>query len=107
MHARHGLADMFENNWCLKDRHSGDVHSCHQVHFRIDERTVNRSSENTCSPDGHGYELVSSVRALVPQKFILEEELMHVKHVDVKSPLVGVMWKFGMGVISSGIVLVT
>ncbi|GFX37349.1 hypothetical protein TNCV_3106011 [Trichonephila clavipes] len=48
-----------------------------------------------------------SVRALVPQKFSVEEELMHVKHVEVKSPHVGVMWKFGMGVISSGIVLVT
>ncbi|GFY16364.1 integrase catalytic domain-containing protein [Trichonephila clavipes] len=53
-------------------------------------------------PDGRGYELVSSVRALVPQKFSVEEELMHVKHVDVKSPHVGVMWKFGRGVISSG-----
>ncbi|GFX43561.1 hypothetical protein TNCV_510101 [Trichonephila clavipes] len=51
--------------------------------------------------DGRGYELVSSVRALVPQKFSVEEELMHVKHVDVKSPHVGVMWKFGRGVISS------
>ncbi|GFT38577.1 hypothetical protein TNCV_4948971 [Trichonephila clavipes] len=58
-------------------------------------------------PDGHGYELVSSVRALVPQKFSVEEELMHVKHVEVKSPHVGVMWNFGRGVISSGIVLVT
>ncbi|GFU34129.1 RNase H domain-containing protein [Trichonephila clavipes] len=58
-------------------------------------------------PDGRGYELVSSVRALVPQKFSVEEELMHVKHVDVKSPHVGVMWKFGRGVISSGFVLVT
>ncbi|GFU36883.1 integrase catalytic domain-containing protein [Trichonephila clavipes] len=55
------------------------------------------------SPDGRGYELVSSVRALVPQKFSVEEELMHVKHVDVKSPHVGVMWKFGRGVISSAI----
>ncbi|GFX56011.1 hypothetical protein TNCV_1953311 [Trichonephila clavipes] len=52
-------------------------------------------------PDGHGYELVSSVRVLVPQKFSVEEELMHVKHVEVKSPHVGVMWKFGRGVISS------
>ncbi|GFW46769.1 hypothetical protein TNCV_2981251 [Trichonephila clavipes] len=52
-------------------------------------------------PDGRGYELVSSVRTLVPQKFSVEEELMHVKHVDVKSPHVGVMWKFGRGVISS------
>ncbi|GFX10350.1 hypothetical protein TNCV_1867451 [Trichonephila clavipes] len=58
-------------------------------------------------PDGRGYELVSSVRALVPQKFSVEDELMHVKHVDVKSPHVGVMLKFGRGVISSGIVLVT
>ncbi|GFX23979.1 hypothetical protein TNCV_2730841 [Trichonephila clavipes] len=53
------------------------------------------------SPDGRGYELVSSVRALVPQKFSFEEELMHDKHVDVKSPHVGVMWKIGRGVISS------
>ncbi|GFW70486.1 hypothetical protein TNCV_874071 [Trichonephila clavipes] len=42
------------------------------------------------------------VRALVPQKFSVEEELMHVKHVEVKIPHVGVMWKFGRGVISSG-----
>ncbi|GFV38421.1 hypothetical protein TNCV_4393021 [Trichonephila clavipes] len=48
-----------------------------------------------------------TVRALVPQKFSVEEELMHVKHVEVKSPHVGVMWKFGRGVISSGIILVT
>ncbi|GFW43385.1 uncharacterized protein TNCV_2924331 [Trichonephila clavipes] len=54
-------------------------------------------------PDGRGYELVSSVRSLVPQKFSVEEELMHVKHVEVKSPHVGVMWKFGREVISSGI----
>ncbi|GFX54947.1 transposable element Tc1 transposase [Trichonephila clavipes] len=47
------------------------------------------------------------VRALVPQKFSVEEELMHVKHAEVKSPHVGVMWTFGRGVISSGIVLVT
>ncbi|GFU54911.1 hypothetical protein TNCV_1464191 [Trichonephila clavipes] len=51
-------------------------------------------------PDGHGYELVSSVRALVTQKFSVEEELMHVKHVEVKSPHVAVMWKFGRGVIA-------
>ncbi|GFU24253.1 hypothetical protein TNCV_3395771 [Trichonephila clavipes] len=57
--------------------------------------------------DGHGFELVSSVRALVPQKFSVEEELMHVKHVEVKSPHVGVMWKFRRGVICSGIVLVS
>ncbi|GFW13677.1 hypothetical protein TNCV_1211431 [Trichonephila clavipes] len=50
---------------------------------------------------------LSHVRALVPQKFSVEEELMHVKHVEVNSPHVGVMWKFGRGVISSGIVLVT
>ncbi|GFW34648.1 uncharacterized protein TNCV_952761 [Trichonephila clavipes] len=54
------------------------------------------------SPDGHGYEHVSSVRALVPQRFSVEEELMHVKHVEVKCPHVGVMWKFGRGIISSG-----
>ncbi|GFW76783.1 hypothetical protein TNCV_58811 [Trichonephila clavipes] len=46
---------------------------------------------------------MSSVRALVPQKVSVEEELMHVKHVEVKSPHVGVMWKFGRGVISSGL----
>ncbi|GFT60997.1 hypothetical protein TNCV_1784131 [Trichonephila clavipes] len=63
--------------------------------------------DSSSKPDGHGYELVSSVRALVPQKFSVEEELMHVKHVEVKSPHVGVMWKFGRRVISSGIVLVT
>ncbi|GFU21396.1 hypothetical protein TNCV_891401 [Trichonephila clavipes] len=45
--------------------------------------------------------LTFHVRALVPQKFSVEEELMHVKHVDFKSPHVGVMWKFGRGVISS------
>ncbi|GFT38839.1 integrase catalytic domain-containing protein [Trichonephila clavipes] len=60
-----------------------------------------REKERTREPDGHGYELVSSVRALVPQKFSVEEELMHVKHVEVKSPHVGVMWKSGRGVISS------
>ncbi|GFY23210.1 hypothetical protein TNCV_3764501 [Trichonephila clavipes] len=68
---------------------------------------VRRGGEVPAQPDGHGYELVSSVRALVSQKFNVEEELMHVKHVDVKSPHVGVMWKFGRGVMSSGIVLVT
>ncbi|GFW73522.1 hypothetical protein TNCV_4326791 [Trichonephila clavipes] len=36
-------------------------------------------------PDGRGYELVPSVRVLVPQKFSVEEELMHVKHVDVQN----------------------
>ncbi|GFU40506.1 hypothetical protein TNCV_1208621 [Trichonephila clavipes] len=36
------------------------------------------------SLDDHGYELVSSVRAVVPQKFSVEEEMMHVKHVEVK-----------------------
>ncbi|GFV38665.1 hypothetical protein TNCV_4420331 [Trichonephila clavipes] len=54
-----------------------------------------------------GNELPFVAFTLVPQKFSVEEELMHVKHVDVKSPHVGVMWKFGRGVISSGIVLVT
>ncbi|GFU89549.1 hypothetical protein TNCV_2053931 [Trichonephila clavipes] len=33
----------------------------------------------------------------------LREELMHVKHVEVKCPHDGVMWKFGRGVISSGV----
>ncbi|GFX72759.1 hypothetical protein TNCV_4063541 [Trichonephila clavipes] len=80
---------------------------------RVGQRcTLNLSRDEMSSrwcggPDGRGYELVSSVRALVPQKFSVEEELMYVKHVDVKSPHVGVMWKFGRGVISSGIVLVT
>ncbi|GFW14822.1 hypothetical protein TNCV_1562851 [Trichonephila clavipes] len=55
----------------------------------------------TRQPDGRGYELVSSVRVMIPQKFSVEEELMHVKYVDVKSLHVGVMWKFGRGVISS------
>ncbi|GFV94824.1 transposon Tf2-6 polyprotein [Trichonephila clavipes] len=55
--------------------------------------------QKTRRPDGH--ELVSSVRALVPQKFSVEEELMHVKPVEVKSPHVGVMWKFGRGIIST------
>ncbi|GFW10306.1 hypothetical protein TNCV_5096571 [Trichonephila clavipes] len=43
------------------------------------------------STDGYDYELVPSVRALVPQQFSVEEELMRVKHVEVKSPHVGVM----------------
>ncbi|GFV02899.1 hypothetical protein TNCV_4690311 [Trichonephila clavipes] len=63
-----------------------------------DERctlNLSRAEMSLSLPDGHGYELVSSVRALVPQKFSVEEELMHVKHVEVKSPHVGVMWKFG------------
>ncbi|GFX97838.1 hypothetical protein TNCV_4904891 [Trichonephila clavipes] len=68
---------------------------------------VNNQASAVLQPDGHGYELVPSVRALVPQKFSVEEMLMHVKHVEVKSPHVGVMWKFGRGVISSGIALVT
>ncbi|GFT66941.1 hypothetical protein TNCV_1348071 [Trichonephila clavipes] len=66
-----------------------------------------KEKRDSSMPDGHGYELVSSVRALVPQKFSVEEEQMHVKHVEVKSPHVGVMWNFGRGVISSDIVLVT
>ncbi|GFX86228.1 uncharacterized protein TNCV_2561101 [Trichonephila clavipes] len=64
-------------------------------------REASKMDHTEFFPDGHGYELVSSVRALVPQKFSVEEELMHVKHVEVKSPHVGVMWKFGRGVISS------
>ncbi|GFX95180.1 hypothetical protein TNCV_847721 [Trichonephila clavipes] len=73
-----------------------------------DDGSVNATiCEGWSQSDGHGYELVFSVRALVPQKFSVEEELMHVKHVEVKSPHVGVMWKFGREVISSGIVLVT
>ncbi|GFW09685.1 hypothetical protein TNCV_1393861 [Trichonephila clavipes] len=75
--------------------------------FFCPTREASKTDHTEFFPDGHGYELVSSVRALVPQKFIVEEELMHVKHVEVKSPHVGVMWKFGRGVISSGIVLVT
>ncbi|GFX74851.1 tigger transposable element-derived protein 1 [Trichonephila clavipes] len=79
---------------------------------RSDDVILSSSDESDLAPihkrpDGHGYELVSSVRALVPQKFSVEEKLMHVKHVEVKSPHVGVMWKFGRGIISSGIVLVT
>ncbi|GFW57154.1 hypothetical protein TNCV_540711 [Trichonephila clavipes] len=70
--------------------------------FRPLHRRNEVENSTSTQPDGHGYELVSSVRALVPQKFSIEEELMHVKHVEVKSPHVGVMWKFGRGVISSG-----
>ncbi|GFX35743.1 hypothetical protein TNCV_745361 [Trichonephila clavipes] len=70
-------------------------------------REASKTDDTEFFPDGHGYELVSSVRALVPQKFSVEEELIHVKRDEVKSPHVGVMWKFGRGVISSGIVLVT
>ncbi|GFU54936.1 hypothetical protein TNCV_3825801 [Trichonephila clavipes] len=74
---------------------------------RSDDVILSSSDESDLAPihkrpDGHGYELVSSVRALVRQKFSVEEELMHVKHVEVKSLHVGVMWKFGRGVISSG-----
>ncbi|GFX67272.1 hypothetical protein TNCV_775291 [Trichonephila clavipes] len=71
-------------------------------HHTKSENPSDTTSFQLVLPDGHGYELVSSVRALVPQKFSVEEELMHVKHVEVKSPHVGVMWKFGRGVISSG-----
>ncbi|GFV81522.1 hypothetical protein TNCV_52461 [Trichonephila clavipes] len=75
--------------------------------FFYPTREASKTDHTEFFPDVHGYELVSSVRALVPQKFSVEEELMHVKHAEVKSPHVGVMWKFGRGVISSGIVLVT
>ncbi|GFW00556.1 hypothetical protein TNCV_693951 [Trichonephila clavipes] len=75
--------------------------------FFCPTREASKTDHTDFFPDGHGYGLVSSVRALVPQKFSVEEELMHVKHVEIKSPHVGVMWKFGRGVISSGIVLVT
>ncbi|GFW03845.1 hypothetical protein TNCV_2049611 [Trichonephila clavipes] len=75
--------------------------------FFCPTREASKTDHTEFFPDGHGYELVSSVRALVPQKFSVEEELMYVKNVEVKSPHVGVMWKFGRGVISSGIVLVT
>ncbi|GFT10705.1 hypothetical protein TNCV_1943981 [Trichonephila clavipes] len=76
-------------------------------HTRKGLAGVSSLSNPFATPDGHGYELLSSVRALVPQKFSVEEELMHVKHVEIKSPHVSVMWKIGRGVISSGIVLVT
>ncbi|GFW56078.1 hypothetical protein TNCV_374841 [Trichonephila clavipes] len=75
--------------------------------FFCPTREASKTDHTEFFPDGHDYELVSSVRALVPQKFSVEEELMHVKHVEVKSRHVGVMWNFGRGVISSGIVLVT
>ncbi|GFX49562.1 hypothetical protein TNCV_4902041 [Trichonephila clavipes] len=78
-----------------------------QYGFFCPTRQASKTDHTEFFSDGHGYELVSSVRALVPQKFSVEEELMHVKHVKVKSPHVGVMSKFGRGVISSGIVLVT
>ncbi|GFT33077.1 hypothetical protein TNCV_4367991 [Trichonephila clavipes] len=67
---------------------------CHKKTRRVGQRcTLNLSRAEMSS---------RCVRALVPQKFSVEEELMHVKHVEVKSPHVGVMWKFGWGVISSG-----
>ncbi|GFX90101.1 transposable element Tcb2 transposase [Trichonephila clavipes] len=85
-------------------------HRARLVENMLEAETIQRMEWPACSPDlnpiehpdGHGYELVSSVRTLVPQKFSVEEELMHVKHVEVKSPHVGVMRKFGRGVISSG-----
>ncbi|GFV29693.1 hypothetical protein TNCV_330591 [Trichonephila clavipes] len=83
------------------------TNSCLDDSIRLDGKGTTWGLPIIPGPDGHGYELVSSVRALVPQKFSVEEELMHVKHVEVKRPHVGVMWKFGRGVISSGIVLVT
>ncbi|GFV39495.1 hypothetical protein TNCV_4338591 [Trichonephila clavipes] len=52
-----------------------------------------------CEPGGHGFEFVSDVRTLVPLKPSVEEELMHVKYIEAQSPHVGVVWKFGMGVI--------
>ncbi|GFU98560.1 uncharacterized protein TNCV_3653911 [Trichonephila clavipes] len=73
-----------------------------KIHLVVELHTFVYLRVLLVQPDGHGYELVSSVRALLPQKFSVEEELMHVKHVEVKSPHVGVMWKFGRGVISSG-----
>ncbi|GFY16148.1 hypothetical protein TNCV_2347931 [Trichonephila clavipes] len=74
-------------------------------HFSDHDSIHQKLKKNTASV--YSIAQLGSVRALVPQKFSVEEELMHVKHVDVKSPHVGVMWKFGRGVISSGIVLVT
>ncbi|GFX57348.1 nibrin [Trichonephila clavipes] len=72
-----------------------------QLELENEDVTLSFETRPRFPPDGHGYELVSSVRALLPQKFSVEKELMHVKHVEVKSPPVGVMWKFGRGVISS------
>ncbi|GFX33828.1 hypothetical protein TNCV_3962371 [Trichonephila clavipes] len=83
------------------------IHSSSVLQFAIESSIILYAEQRSPEPDDRGYELVSSVRALVPQKFSVEEELMHVKHVEVKSPHVGVMWKFGRGVISSGIILVT
>ncbi|GFT02972.1 retrovirus-related Pol polyprotein from transposon 17.6 [Trichonephila clavipes] len=77
------------------------MHNLKSVPISSHGRKTVLYTQNSPNPDGRGYELVSSVRALVPQKFSVEEELMHVKHVDVKSTHVGVMWKFGRGVISS------
>ncbi|GFS53237.1 hypothetical protein TNCV_1035501 [Trichonephila clavipes] len=78
-----------------------------QHEFFCPTREASKTDHTEFFLDGHGYELVSSVRVLVPQKFSVEEELMHVKHIEVKSPHVGVMWNSGRGVISKGIVLVT
>ncbi|GFX46446.1 hypothetical protein TNCV_239081 [Trichonephila clavipes] len=68
---------------------------------------TNNTAIRTILPGGHGHELVSSVRALVPLKPGPEEELMYVKSVEAQSPQVGVVWKFEEGFISSGVILVT
>ncbi|GFU41447.1 hypothetical protein TNCV_4585961 [Trichonephila clavipes] len=44
---RHGVEDMFENTGSFTDRSSSVGYSCHQVHFRIDRRVVNRGSERS------------------------------------------------------------
>ncbi|GFU96867.1 uncharacterized protein TNCV_4862321 [Trichonephila clavipes] len=58
--------------------------------------TLKLSQNIVLHPDGHGYKFVSSVRALVPQKFSVEEELMHVKYVEGQKVLTLVfveVWK--------------
>ncbi|GFV61458.1 hypothetical protein TNCV_2938001 [Trichonephila clavipes] len=42
---QHGLVEMFENTGRFTDLCSSDSYSCHQVHFKIDGRVVNRDSE--------------------------------------------------------------
>ncbi|GFX50548.1 hypothetical protein TNCV_614771 [Trichonephila clavipes] len=47
MHARHGLADMFENTRRFKDCSSSFRYSCQQVHFKVGWRVFNPGSERS------------------------------------------------------------
>lgn len=44
---QHGLLDMFENTGCFTGRSSSDKYSCHQVHFRIEGRVINKAVHGT------------------------------------------------------------